>query len=81
VAKSIQRCRIRTSTVVTAGAAAEAIVAAAKKTRAQLVVMGTHGHTGLGLLFSGSVADAVSREAPCPVVTVRTPQSEMSRAS
>lgn len=38
---------------------------------AGLVVLGTHGRTGLGRLVLGSVADRVVRLAPCPVVTVR----------
>jgi len=37
-----------------------------------LIVMGTHGRTGLAHLVFGSVAEAVVREAPCPVLTVHT---------
>jgi nucleotide-binding universal stress UspA family protein len=37
----------------------------------QLVVVGTHGHTGLRHVLLGSVADRVVRHAPCPVLTVR----------
>jgi universal stress protein A len=36
-----------------------------------LIVMGTHGRTGLGHLLLGSVAERVLRRAPCPVLTVR----------
>lgn len=36
-----------------------------------LIVMGTHGRTGLTRLFLGSVAERVIREAPCPVLVVR----------
>ncbi len=36
-----------------------------------LVVMATHGRTGLGHFFLGSVAEAVVRGAPCPVLTLR----------
>lgn len=35
-----------------------------------LVVVGTHGRTGLGRVLVGSVAEAIFREAPCPVLTV-----------
>jgi nucleotide-binding universal stress UspA family protein len=42
-----------------------------------LIVMGTHGRTGLGRLLLGSVAEQVLRRAPCPVVTVRTPLEEI----
>ena len=47
------------------------IVRAARSTRADLVVLGTHGRTGLGRLFLGSVAARVVTLAPCPVLTVR----------
>jgi nucleotide-binding universal stress UspA family protein len=38
-----------------------------------LIVLGTHGTTGLARLLMGSVAESVLRKAPCPVLTVRTP--------
>jgi nucleotide-binding universal stress UspA family protein len=38
-----------------------------------LIVMGTHGRTGLGRALMGSVAEKVSRKAPCAVVTVKAP--------
>lgn len=38
---------------------------------ADLIVMGTHGRTGMAHVFLGSVAERVLRTAPCPVVTVR----------
>ena len=41
-----------------------------------LIVMGTHGRTGLGRLLMGSVAEQVLRRASCPVLTVRTPFPE-----
>ena len=47
------------------------IVRAARSTRADLVVLGTHGRTGLGRLFLGSVASRVVTLSPCPVLTVR----------
>jgi hypothetical protein len=36
--------------------------------------MGTHGRTALNRLLMGSVAEQVVRKAPCPVLTVKTPQ-------
>ena len=47
------------------------IVRAARSTRADLIVLGTHGRTGLGRVFLGSVAARVVTLAPCPVLTVR----------
>ena len=41
--------------------------------------MGTHGRTGLGRLLLGSVAEAVVRKAPCPVLTVKMPLAEAGR--
>jgi nucleotide-binding universal stress UspA family protein len=49
------------------------ILAVAEDTAADLIVMGTHGRTGVGRMLMGSVAEQVVRKAPCPVLTVRTP--------
>ncbi len=46
------------------------IVAAAEEMRADLVVLGTHGRSGLEHLFLGSVAEKLIRRLPCPVLTV-----------
>jgi nucleotide-binding universal stress UspA family protein len=46
------------------------ILEVAREEAADVVVMGTHGRTGLGRVLLGSVADRVVRLAPCPVVTV-----------
>ncbi len=53
------------------GPAAQAILSAARELPAQLVVVGTHGRTGLSRIALGSVAEAVVRSAPCSVLTVR----------
>jgi len=54
------------------GPAAPAILSAASKLPAQLLVLGTHGRTGLSRLMAlGSVAEAVVRAAPCSVLVVR----------
>ena len=47
------------------------IVRAARSKRADLIVMGTHGRSGLARLFLGSVTERVVATAPCPVLTVR----------
>jgi universal stress protein A len=41
-----------------------------------MILMTTHGRSGLGRLFFGSVADAVLRHAPCPVLLVRISHEE-----
>lgn len=47
------------------------IVSFAQETEIDLIIMGTHGWSGLDHLFMGSTAEAVVRKAPCPVLTVR----------
>ena len=53
------------------GTPAAAIVDYATATGTSLIVMGTHGRTGLAHLLMGSVAEHVVRTARCPVLTVR----------
>ena len=53
------------------GAPWRAIVDYAAEHGSAMVVMGTHGHTGLKHVLLGSVAERVVRMAPCPVLTVR----------
>jgi nucleotide-binding universal stress UspA family protein len=55
------------------GDPASEILRVAHESRADLIVMGTHGRTGLGRLLMGSVAEQVVRQALCPVLTVRIP--------
>ncbi|HUG93822.1 MAG TPA: universal stress protein [Planctomycetaceae bacterium] len=47
------------------------IIRYARETEADLIVMGTHGRSGLAHMLLGSVAEKVVRKAPCPVLTVR----------
>jgi len=53
------------------GTPADGIVRTARSKRADVIVMGTHGRSGLARLFLGSVAERVVGTAPCPVLTVR----------
>jgi nucleotide-binding universal stress UspA family protein len=64
---------IPTAFLVWEGSPGEAIVSAAEAERADLVVLGTHGRTGINRSLLGSVSDHVVRHAPCPVVVVRGP--------
>jgi nucleotide-binding universal stress UspA family protein len=52
----------------------EEIVEAAGDEQADMIVIGTHGRGGLNRVLLGSVADRVVRLAPCPVLTVRSPE-------
>jgi len=61
----------RAETVVTHGAPAPEILRIAAERTASLIVIATHGRTGLLRLALGSVAERVIREAPCPVLVVR----------
>lgn len=51
----------------------ECIIRAAKEGKADLLVVGTHGRTGVTHLLLGSVAESILRAAPCPVLSVRHP--------
>lgn len=53
------------------GVAFDAILRYAKREKAGVIVMGTHGRSGIKRLFLGSIAESVLREAPCPVIVVR----------
>ena len=49
------------------------ICRAAEEYEADLIIIATHGHTGVQHLLFGSVAEKVVRKAPCPVLTLREP--------
>jgi len=52
------------------------ILRTAKEKNAELIVVGTHGRTGLDHVLFGSTAEKVVRRAPCPVLSVRLPGKE-----
>jgi nucleotide-binding universal stress UspA family protein len=62
---------VRITTEARFGSPADEIVAAATAYGSDLVVMGTHGRSGLPHLLLGSIAERVIRTAPCPVLAVR----------
>lgn len=60
------------------GDAADEILRLAAEAPCDLIVMGTHGRKGVSRLLMGSVAEAVLRKAPCPVLTAKEPFPETS---
>jgi nucleotide-binding universal stress UspA family protein len=67
---------VQAETLVEHGKPAETIVRVAKQCHCDLIVLGTHGRKGLGRLFHANVADHVTRSAPCPVMALRSSQTE-----
>jgi universal stress protein A len=70
-----QRLALPASTLefVETGAPAATIVRAAKEWPADLIVIASHGRSGVRRALLGSVAEGVMRSAPCPVLVVRAP--------
>ena len=56
------------------------ILRTAKEKNVELIVVGTHGRTGLDHVLFGSTAEKVVRRAPCPVLSVRLPGKEFKIA-
>jgi nucleotide-binding universal stress UspA family protein len=71
VSEELVSKKVKVRTQVGHGPAAEEIVLIAKTEKADLIVISTHGSTGLERLVFGSVAEKVVRLAECPVLTVR----------
>ena len=64
-----------TTAIIDGGTVHEQIVRAARDLKADMLVLGTHGRTGVTKLFLGSVAARVVATAPCPVLTVRAAEN------
>lgn len=62
--------------VIVHGDAASEIVRVAKERQVDLIVISSHGRTGLGRMLFGSTAEQVVRHAPCPVLVVKPPQED-----
>lgn len=65
------KLKLKCRTLVQRGTPYVEIVATAKRLKVDLILMATHGRTGLSHALLGSVADRVVRTAECPVLTVR----------
>jgi nucleotide-binding universal stress UspA family protein len=67
---------VETETVVCEGYAATVIVEEAQAREVDLIVIGTHGLSGLKHLLLGSIAERVVQKAHCPVLTVKSAAEE-----
>ena len=70
---------LQVETIAVPGVPFYEIVKLAKESEMDLIVIGTHGRTGLAHMLLGSVAEKVVRKAPCPVLTVRYPGQEFEK--
>jgi nucleotide-binding universal stress UspA family protein len=69
--KRAKAAGVRARGMLLEGPVHDRIVAAARKVRADMIVIGTHGRSGLARFVLGSVASRVVSHARCPVLTVR----------
>ncbi len=79
--RAVEALGLRARWKVMVGVPAEVIVAEAQAEQADLIVAGTRGRSGIGHLLLGSVAEAVIRKAPCPVLAVQVRREAEERGS
>lgn len=81
----VHRAGLEGDSVLVQGLPFQAIIETARDQNVDLVVMGTHGRTGLTHVLMGSVAEKVVRLAPCPVLVTRgtsdTPAAESNKTA
>jgi nucleotide-binding universal stress UspA family protein len=71
-----ERAELHPEFVLGAGNPAHEIVRCALERRVDVIVMGTHGRSGVSHVLLGSIAEKVVRTAPCPVLVIRQPIAE-----
>ena len=71
---------LRTTTAIQSGVPYMAIINEAKEQDCDLIILATHGRSGLGHFLMGSVAEKVVRNSPCPVLTVKMPEFQFESA-
>jgi nucleotide-binding universal stress UspA family protein len=81
LAATLEKDHVSATAEARTGAAATEIIKAAVDYGADLIVMATHGRTGLSHLVLGSVAEHVIRHARCPVLAMRDNQPESGSVS
>jgi len=67
----VQHAGLQVETLFVQGTPTQMIMDTADEQGVDLIIMGTHGRTGLAHVFLGSVAEHVVRQGPCPVLVVR----------
>jgi nucleotide-binding universal stress UspA family protein len=76
--ESVRKRLPRAESILAKGPPAHQILAAADRTKADLIVMGTHGRRGISHVLLGSVAEKVVRLSPVPVLTIRGKDREQA---
>jgi nucleotide-binding universal stress UspA family protein len=76
IAESEECAGLEVEEMIVHGDAASEIVRVAKERQVDLIVISSHGRTGLGRILFGSTAEAVVRHASCPVLVVKPSQDE-----
>ncbi len=71
IGADLKKQGLRHRAMVKGGSPSQVIVDTARTSGADLIIMATHGRTGLAHMFMGSVAEKVVRSAACPVLTTR----------
>lgn len=69
---------MRDQTLLRVGSAYDEICSAARELESDIIIIATHGHTGLKHILIGSTAERVVRHAPCPVLVVREHEREFA---
>jgi nucleotide-binding universal stress UspA family protein len=67
---------VRTHHVVRLGRAWQEVIEIAREQKSDLIILATHGYTGLKHVLLGSVAEKIVRHAPCPVLSVRADERD-----
>lgn len=81
VAEPLRRRNLKVNLEIPPGPASEVIVERAAALGVSLILMTTHGRSGLGRVFFGSTADSVLRHATCPVLLVRITSADDASAA
>lgn len=67
---------IRARSTIRSGKPFVEIIQLAKEEKADLIIIATHGHSGIEHVLFGSTAEKVVRKSPCPVLSIRSPERE-----